>query len=308
MNDSVEDRLTTWNLVEARKYILHDVFLVLYFILGLVGNLIVLIVYKLRLKQTEGKYFIPILAFVDMFVCIFKAPLDLWKNLLPVKFTYIISCQIMWFLFNMCGFSSIFLLAVITLQRYLKVCRPFGSQLSLKLRRISLLVIFVLSVTVSAPFIIWSEQLRIPNFELNVTGYMCGINTMKVDHNSYRTFVFYPSLVIVGVMMELIILNLLIGRHMIIASKMFTVMNNVLRMKTTNTQLSASHNSLETSFANINSVSISLAENDIENTSNNTNNGNMSTNCDVSGRQTNTPITEERIAAAKPLFVDDYSY
>ncbi|CAG2250582.1 CMKLR1 [Mytilus edulis] len=199
----------------------------------------------------------------------------------------------------MCGFSSIFLLAVITLQRYLKVCRPFGSQLSLKLRRISLLVIFVLSVTVSAPFIIWSEQLRIPNIELNLTGYMCGINTMKVNHNSYRTFVFYPSLVIVGVMMELIILNVLIGRQMIIASKMFTVMNNVLRMRTTNTQLSASHNSLETSFANINSVSISLAENDLESTSNATNNGNMSTNCDVTGRQTNTPITKERISAAK---------
>ncbi|VDI33408.1 cholecystokinin A receptor [Mytilus galloprovincialis] len=299
MNYSEEDRLTTWNLVKARKYILHDVFLVLYFILGLVGNLTVLIVYKLRLKQTEGKYFIPILAFVDMFVCILKAPLNLWINLLPVKFTYIISCQIMMFLFNMFGFSSILLLSVITLQRYLKVCRPFGPQLALKTRRISLLVIFVLSLTVSAPFIIIREQLPIPNIALNVTGYMCGINIMKVDQNAYRTFIFYRSFIIVGVMLELIILNLLIGRQMIIASKMFTVVNNVLRMKTTNEQMSASRNSLKTSFTNIHSVSMSLAETDLEKNSNGTNNENRSTNCDVTEQRTNTSIPEERISAAK---------
>lgn len=51
MNYSKEDRLKIWNLEEARKYILHDVFLVLYFILGLIGNLIVLIVYKTNRKQ-----------------------------------------------------------------------------------------------------------------------------------------------------------------------------------------------------------------------------------------------------------------
>ncbi|CAC5422394.1 unnamed protein product [Mytilus coruscus] len=190
-------------------------------------------------------------------------------------------------------FSSTFLLAVITLQRYLKVCRPFGPQFALKWRRISLLLIFVLSVTVSAPFIIMREQLSIPNIELNVTGYMCGINIMKVDQNAYRTFIFYPSFIIVGVMLELIILNVLIGRQMIIASKMFTVVNNVMRMRTTNAQMSASRHSLETNFANINSVSMSLAETDLEKTSNETNNENMSTNCDVTERPMNTSITEE---------------
>ncbi|CAC5422393.1 unnamed protein product [Mytilus coruscus] len=196
-------------------------------------------------------------------------------------------------------FSSTFLLEVITLQLYLKVCRPFGPQLALKWRRISLLLIFVLSVTVSAPIIIMREQLRIPNIPLNVTGHMCGVNIMKVDQNAYRTFIFYPTFIIVAVMLELIILNLLIGRQMIIASKMFTVVNNVMRKRTTHAQLSASRNSLDTNFANINSVSMSLAETDLEKTSNETSNENMSTNWDVPERQINTSITEERISAAK---------
>ncbi|CAG2239746.1 unnamed protein product [Mytilus edulis] len=138
-----------------------------------------------------------------------------------------------------------------------------------------------------------------PNNELNVTGHMCGINIMKSGQNAYRTFIFYPSCIIVGVMLELIILNLLIGRQMIIASEMFTVVYNVMRMRTTHETMSASRNSLDTSFANINYVSMSLAEIDLYNTSNGTNSENMSSDYDVTGRQINTSITDERISAAK---------
>ncbi|VDI68353.1 Hypothetical predicted protein [Mytilus galloprovincialis] len=63
-------------------------------------------------------------------------------------------------------------------------------------------------------------------------------------------------------------------------------------MRTTNEHMSASRNSSDTSFTTINSVSIALAETelDIEN---------RSSYSDVIGRPTNTPITKERIAAAK---------
>ncbi|CAC5357983.1 unnamed protein product [Mytilus coruscus] len=104
---------------------------------------------------------------------------------------------------------------------------------------------------------------------------------------------------IIAVMLELIILNLLIGRQMIIASKMFTVVNNVMRMNTTNANMSASQNSFDTSFANINSVSNSLSETYLDNTSIGTDKENMSTNCDVTARQMNGSIPEERISAAK---------
>ncbi|CAG2208276.1 unnamed protein product [Mytilus edulis] len=86
---------------------------------------------------------------------------------------------------------------------------------------------------------------------------------------------------------------------MIIASKMFTVVNNFMKMRTTNEQMSASRNSLDTSFTNIHSVSMSLAETDLEKTSNGTNSEHMSSDCDVTGRQINMSITDERIYAAK---------
>jgi hypothetical protein len=87
--------------MEAKKYIVHDVFLVAYFIAGLTGNIAVLLVYKTKLKkESESRYFIPILAFADLCACTLRAPFELWKTLLPVNFQDIIGCQIVWFLVN----------------------------------------------------------------------------------------------------------------------------------------------------------------------------------------------------------------
>jgi hypothetical protein len=45
--------------MEAKKYFVHDVFLVAYFIAGLTGNIAVLLVYKTKLKkESESRYFI----------------------------------------------------------------------------------------------------------------------------------------------------------------------------------------------------------------------------------------------------------
>lgn len=224
MNFSVEERLDKWNSEEANKYVAHNIFLVIYFIIGFVGNLVVLLVYKFKLtKENESKYFIPILAFVDLMACVIRSPFDLWKNLMPVKYTFLLACQIIWFFFDLFSFLSIFLLGLITFQRYLKVCRPFGSQLTLKPRRICLFVIFILSFSISAPFVMFDETLEIPNQSLNITGYICGANV--IDSDSFLLFILYPAIVIIAVMMELVILNSLI------AQRMFTVLRNENKRK-----------------------------------------------------------------------------
>lgn len=222
MNGSEEERLNNWNTMEATNYIVHDVFLVAYFIAGLTGNIAVLLVYKTKLKkESESRYFIPILAFADLCACTLRAPFELWKTLLPINFQDIIGCQIVWFLVNVFTFASVYLLAVITFQRYLKVCRPFGPQMKLKWRRASLVIIFFLSLVFSGPFIIWNEKLEIPNSALNVTGYICGANVLKIDDNSnsFLGFIFFVSLILVLVMVELVVLNGLIAKTIFVILK-----------------------------------------------------------------------------------------
>ena len=222
MSGSEEERLSNWNTMEAKNYIVHDVFLVAYFIAGLTGNTAVLLVYKTKLKtESESRYFIPILAFADFCACTLRAPFELWKTLLPVNFQDIIGCQIAWFLVNVFTFASIYLLAVITFQRYLKVSRTFGPQMTLRWRRASLVIILLLSLVFSGPFILWTETLEIPNTALNVTGYVCRANVLKIynNSNSFLGFIFFVSLILVLVMVELRALNGLIGRTIFVILK-----------------------------------------------------------------------------------------
>lgn len=212
---SSEERLSDWNTEEARKFIVHDVFLVLYFFAGVIGNAVVLVVYQTKLKKrSDSRYFFPFLAFFDLFACGIRAPFELWKTLLPVNLQDIVACQTVWWILNVFTFSSIFLLAVITFQRYRKVCCPFGFQLNLNVRRGCLVVVVLLSMGLASPFIIWNEKLEIPNPERNVTGYICGANVLKVDanSNSFLAFILIVSLLLLLVMIVLVVLNLLILR------------------------------------------------------------------------------------------------
>jgi hypothetical protein len=81
MSGSEEERLSNWNTMEAKNYIVHDVFLVAYFIAGLTGNTAVLLVYKTKLKtESESRYFIPILAFADFCACTLRSHLNSGKH------------------------------------------------------------------------------------------------------------------------------------------------------------------------------------------------------------------------------------
>ncbi|XP_076098790.1 orexin receptor type 2-like [Mytilus galloprovincialis] len=223
MNRSEEEILNAWNLEEAYKYIVHDVFLIIYFIVGVFGNVVVLIVYQVKLKkESDSRYFIPILALVDLLATILRVPFELWRTILPVNFRDINACRYLWFVVNIFTFASIYFLGIITLQRYLKVCRPFGPQLTLRWRRASLVFIFLLAAGTGAPFVIWDEILPIPNSALNVTGYICGADVFEVNENSdyILGFIFFISFVITSVMLELIILNSLIAR------KIYTIIRN----------------------------------------------------------------------------------
>jgi ABC-type thiamin/hydroxymethylpyrimidine transport system permease subunit len=69
--------------------------------------------------------------------------------------------------------------------------------MTLRWRRASLVIILLLSLVFSGPFIIWNEKLEIPNTALNVTGYICGANVLKIDDNSnsFLGFIFFVFLI-----------------------------------------------------------------------------------------------------------------
>lgn len=75
-----------------------------------------------------------------------------------------------------CGLivASVFLLLVISVQRYQKICRPFGFQMTLHLKRKVVALVFTLAITFAFPTIFLTEKIEVLHPVTNITGYRCG--------------------------------------------------------------------------------------------------------------------------------------
>ena len=221
MNKTDEEKLWEWNNELARIYIVNDIFLVIYLILGMFGNATVVAVSSFKMRsKTDDRFFIPYLAVVDFLACTTRSSFELAMNLLPVNFRGSILCKILWFPTNVTSFSSMFLLLTISLQRYLKVCRPFGRQMNMRWKKVALGITLFLSVALSMPLNIWNEEIPVRNEKLNITGYMCDA---KLEGNlgpAFIIFVVCITVLALIIMLGMIIFNTLIARTIYIQLKL----------------------------------------------------------------------------------------
>lgn len=174
-----EQRLEQWNESLTLRLIPNDVILALYFVVGVVGNTIVLCVYTLRFQgQHRERYFVPFLALADLLACITCVTFTFYLNFHQADFRNETFCKVMWPLSTGTTFVSVFTLLVITIERYFKVCRPFHE---LRHRRIVLLAILTMSVLIAAPSPLFfgTRATFVP--ERNLTRFRC---TVIKDINS----------------------------------------------------------------------------------------------------------------------------
>ena len=128
-------------------------------IIGSIGNVFVLFVYSQRKwnDQLDSRYFIPRLAFFDLLLCLAFGIFEI--IVVNVSYIYGSICKIFFFLTTFASCTSNAFLLAIAVQRFLMVCQPFGTQMTLSLRRrITALIIstnFLFSVPV---LIIAGEQ------------------------------------------------------------------------------------------------------------------------------------------------------
>ncbi|XP_048728554.1 5-hydroxytryptamine receptor-like [Ostrea edulis] len=170
---SADEILEEWNDSLTTRLIPNDVILGLYFVIGVVGNAIVLCVYSLRFRGQHGeRYFVPFLALADLLACITCVIFTFYLNLHQADFSNETFCKVMWPLATGTTLMSVFLLLVITIERYFKVCRPFHD---FKHKRLLLSIIVVMSVALAAPspFFFGKRATFIP--ERNLTRYRCTV-------------------------------------------------------------------------------------------------------------------------------------
>lgn len=170
-----EKLLQQWNHEISRSFTLSTVVHSVLFTVGTFGNLFIIFIYNFKMKgYKDDRYFIPILAVVDMLACAFSTWFALTVNIFPVIFPDDVLCKCLLYVNYLATQSSIFLLVVISIQRFLKICRPFQKQMTLYWKRFSLVTISIVTTIILIPELIFYGKVPVRSTKYNVTGYICG--------------------------------------------------------------------------------------------------------------------------------------
>ncbi|CAG2189884.1 unnamed protein product [Mytilus edulis] len=128
--ENVNHLLKIENTFEAEALTPITVYLILLMITGVVGNTIVLYIYKFRFKRSTPRIFILSLAAFDLITCLLGMPYHILDMLYPYLFVWDTVCKVLSFALTFTILASIFILDLIAIDRYRKICRPFKNQLS----------------------------------------------------------------------------------------------------------------------------------------------------------------------------------
>lgn len=140
----------SWQDTHHLDVTLDVVALSIYLVIGVIGNSIVLVVYKFRMGETsEERYFIPVLAWADLIACMICTSMSIAWDLIQLDFDDEILCKFMYYTIGNSTFNSVFVLLCIAVQRYMKICR--NQSLKLKWRRIMLVTAIISAVSLSSP-------------------------------------------------------------------------------------------------------------------------------------------------------------
>ncbi|CAC5424595.1 NMUR1 [Mytilus coruscus] len=192
----------------ARVLIPAAVFFCIILVSGVIGNIMVLIVYGFRIKKTAYSILILILAALDLMTCLLGVPYHIVSVVYPLMFVWNGFCKSVSFILHFTTMSSAFIVNIIAYDRYRKICRPFQSQLSLtRIKRDSFFVITV-SVILATPVLVIYGSTAEETDIANLTGTVCFIRqefSGTLFHQIYDGIIFLLFIVLLIFMISMYI-------------------------------------------------------------------------------------------------------
>lgn len=187
-----------WNAHYMDILIPNIIWTIVCFILGFVGNSFVLWFYIFRIKRQhrEDRYFIPILAFMDLTANLFSTTHNGIEYFFFVTFPSSQLCTALCFGGFFTSGASTHILLVIGIQRYLIVCRPRGFYMTLFWRRFAIIVTTCVVTSYSIPILFAAGNKTVEwTFNgQNVTGIICSLNAQ--DKPAFSS-IYYPATLVV---------------------------------------------------------------------------------------------------------------
>lgn len=133
-----------------------------YLFLGLSGNGIVLFIYTHRIKRTEERYFIPVLAIADIFAILSGVVLGIVSNFHRANYVIDTFCKVGYYLTWTTTSVSGIIILLIALNRHLMICRPTGPQLTVARKRRAIVAVIIFSIVSSGPMLYFLGKRQLP--------------------------------------------------------------------------------------------------------------------------------------------------
>ncbi|XP_076084135.1 uncharacterized protein LOC143054924 [Mytilus galloprovincialis] len=168
-----------YNLAKALTPV--TIYLIILMIIGIFGNSLVIYVYKFRFKRSTSRIFILSLAIFDLLTCLFGMPYHILDMIYPLTFVWNGVCKGLSFALTFTILASIFVLNLIAIDRYRKICIPFKKQLSGKGTLIMCWVVVFVALIMAVPIIFIYGSVEVETRIPNVPGMECYISADLMD-------------------------------------------------------------------------------------------------------------------------------
>ncbi|CAG2209821.1 unnamed protein product [Mytilus edulis] len=240
----------------------HTILLIIGTVIGVIGNGATIIVYSSRIKERGERYFIPLLAIVDLIACLTISAYYVMNNTYFYDYPSNTVCCLLTFLQVFSSGLSAHILLIISIQRYLLVCKPFGPKMTLFWKKVSLAVACSFTLLYSCPLLGFSGTNTSEDVFMNHTINTTSCKFSKVDTKA--TTIFF------GILALIIVCNLFITTALYIPvlkriQISFPTKSKNITLATRNEQSIASQDVSEASLTKISGIEL---ETDIQTTGN----------------------------------------
>lgn len=208
----MELNLETLSDEEFRKRVPAVVYLGFLILLGLPGNVSVLIAYTRFYNRTTHRVFILTLAAVDTVSCIISMPFEIVELRYQYTFYAEAACKSFRFITGVFAVVSPMVLMGLAFNRFRLVCQPLKPQMTIKMAYIGCGISFALSLLLCLPTIPFTGT-RLVQLKNNITGYDCSVDD-NFKNSKFRIYYYgFLTLLVVICIIVLTVIYSCIARR-----------------------------------------------------------------------------------------------
>lgn len=164
--------LGSWNTYYTELFLPNTILVVIGLIVGVIGNVTVICVYQKGLKNKgNGRFFIPILATVDLMCVSFSAVYHIIKLTHFVTFPNSWVCIFFYYSTRVIITYSIMIMTAIAVTRFHQICQIMKCQITTSRLQIFIICTGILSLISYIPTLFVFGTVEV--YKDNITGYMC---------------------------------------------------------------------------------------------------------------------------------------